>query len=82
MEELDVRGTPVESIEEYLVALGGVRVAAGQYAGPGWQAELEVLEHKAFGTIVPRVIVRFSGAPDTVAEMARKLRLRAIRVGG
>lgn len=79
---LDVRGTPAWQIRRYLELLGGERRPDGTYYGPGWQAHLSILEHKAFGTLLPRVIVTFNGEPGAVSTVESALRLRATRVGG
>ncbi len=79
---LDVRGTPAWQIRRYLEILGGTHRPDGSYTGPGWQAHLTVGEHQAFGTLVPRVIITFSGEPAAVAAVESALRLRAMRVGG
>lgn len=79
---LDVRGTHAWQIRSYLERLGGTRLADGSYVGQGWQAHLSVGEHRAFGTVVPRVVVTFEGEPAAVAVVESALRLRAMRVGG
>lgn len=79
---LDVRGTPAEQIGQYLCDLGGTPQPNGSYTGPGWCATLEESDHRAFGSIFPRVIIRWSGEPEPVKRVMEQLKLRATRVGG
>lgn len=79
---LDVRGTPEWQIRLYLEGLGGVPQPDGSLTGPGWVARLEAGEHKAFGTLLPRVIIAFEGDPAAVDAVEKALRLRAMRAGG
>lgn len=79
---IDVRGTPAWQVRHYLETLGGKRLSDGSYAGDGWKAHLTVGEHKAFGTMVPQVVITFEGEPAAVAAIESALRLRVTRVGG
>lgn len=79
---IDVRGTPAWQVRLYLEMLGGEHLPDGSYAGDGWKAHLAVGEHRAFGTLVPRVIITLEGTPAAVAAMESALRLRVMRVGG
>lgn len=79
---LDVRGTPEWQIRLYLEGLGGVPQPDGSVAGPGWTARLETGEHRAFGTLLPRVVISFEGETAAIAAVEKALRLRAMRAGG
>ncbi|MFZ5814699.1 MAG: hypothetical protein ACOY93_05295 [Bacillota bacterium] len=79
---LDVRGTPAWQVRMYLERLGGSRQPDGSYAGDGWAARLTIGEHRAFGLLVPRVVITLEGDPGTVAVVESALRLRVMRVGG
>lgn len=79
---LDLRGSTPDQIREYLIGLGGTPGPDGALAGPGWTARLEAGEHRAFGAVWPRVVVTFSGDPQSVARVVSGLRLRAMRGGG
>lgn len=80
--ELDVRGTPLWQMRTYLERMGLEEGADGAFLGPGVRVTLEESEHRAFGTVVPRVIVRFVGPSATVEPLVARLRLWATRVGG
>lgn len=79
---LDIRGSGLQWIQQYLVRLGGSETAPGVIAGPGWTAALQGGTHHAFGTMVPQVTVTFSGDDETVQEAAQRLRLMVHRGGG
>ncbi len=79
---LDLRGSTPDQVRAYLVSLGGAPRPDGTVAGPDWTATLEAGEHRAFGAVWPRVVVTFSGDPQSVARVVSGLRLRAMRGGG
>lgn len=80
--ELDVRGVQPWEIREYLTRLGGLAVDEDSFAGSGWRATLTLGEHRAFGSILPRVIIRFEGESLAVKAVYDALRLRVMRSGG
>ncbi len=82
MPELDVRGTPAWQVRQYLTELGGSEEPNGAVTGPGWRATLTEGVHVAFGTELPRVIVRIEGEPGAAQDLYARLRLRVMRVGG
>ncbi|MDF2628973.1 MAG: hypothetical protein K0R39_2804 [Symbiobacteriaceae bacterium] len=80
--EMDIRGTELAVIREYLCGMGGVAQAPDLVIGEGWQASLAEGEYRFARWIFPRVIVTFDGDAERVAEVAKRLRLLAFRGGG
>lgn len=80
--ELDLRGTSAETLRQYLVLLGGTVQAPDRVAGPDWSASLTEGVHRFARWELPRVIVRFSGNPESLSEVVRRFRIMAWRGGG
>lgn len=80
--QLDLRGTDLETMKEYLRLLGGAEQADGRIVGEGWAVGLVPSIHRYRQWEFPRVILTFEGEPDPVAEIIRRLRVMATRGGG
>lgn len=79
--ELDLRGTDMSTMKEYLALLGGAEEADDRMAGDGWAVHLTPSIHRFRQWEFPRVILTFEGHPDQVAEVVRQLRVMATRGG-
>jgi hypothetical protein len=80
--ELDIRGTNAATLTEYLVFLGGMDRGQGHVAGEGWQAVLVAGVYRFRDWEFPQVTVTLEGDPERVQDVARRLRLMAMRGGG
>lgn len=78
--ELDLRGTDLSTMKQYLRFLGAVE-GLDRMVGPDWSASLNAGVHRWAGWEFPRVILRFEGNPESLAEVVRRLKIMTMRGG-
>jgi molybdopterin synthase sulfur carrier subunit len=87
------RGTVVQTYRgiserlalEYLVGMGGERVAENAVAGEGWRVETsseKVSIYEGSSVKLTEVTVRFTGEPDRLAMLVPVFSQKAVRAGG
>jgi hypothetical protein len=81
--EFTASGIPLWLMGEYLVELGGQRVADDAVNGEGWQAQLAKVEDAQIGSLrVGRVHVQVYGDAQTIEKLRPALEKKLIRGGG
>jgi hypothetical protein len=79
----DYYGVPVWLMREYLADLGGTALDEHVVAGVGWQADVRRAEPRHLGSlVVGGATVEFSGDPEALALLFKKLHLKTLRGGG
>nr|WP_303655775.1 ubiquitin-like small modifier protein 1 [Salinirubellus salinus] len=83
--EKSYRGISERLALEYLVGMGGERVAAHVVAGEGWRVETsaeKVPVYEGSTMNLTEVTVRFTGEPDVLTDLLPRFAQKAIRAGG
>jgi molybdopterin synthase sulfur carrier subunit len=83
--EKSYRGISERLALEYLVGMGGERVAAHVVAGDGWRVETsaeKVPVYEGSTMSLTEVTVRFTGEPDVLTDLLPRFAQKAIRAGG
>jgi hypothetical protein len=79
------RGISERLALEYLVGMGGERVAEDAVAGEGWRVETssETVDiYEGSSVKLTEVTVRFTGEPDRLAMLVPVFSQKAVRAGG
>lgn len=79
--QLDLRGTNLETMKEYLGRLGAVEQPDGRFVADGWSVGLLPGIHRFGRWEFPRVVLTFEGDPARLETVVKSLRLWTMRGG-